>query len=94
MKVGLYLTNQQHLSADMVRALEDQITMGHLARDYGWASIFSGKYYLTEGDNQHSSIETLRRNVDVYREALDLEKTWPNVFPALRTSLVRRIDRP
>ena len=36
MKVGLFLTNQQPLEADMVSALGDQIAMLHLARDRGW----------------------------------------------------------
>ena len=56
MKVGLYLTNQQYRSADMVRALEEQIAMVHLARDRGWSSIFSGQHYLTEGNNQQLQI--------------------------------------
>ena len=36
MKVGLFLTNQQHLETDMVRALDEQIAMVHAARDSGW----------------------------------------------------------
>ncbi len=52
MKVGLFITNQHHLDADMVRALEEQIAMVHLARDTGWNSLFSGQHYLNEGNNQ------------------------------------------
>lgn len=52
MKVGLFVTNQQYLSADMVSALGDQITMVHHARDMGWDSVFSGQHYLNEGNNQ------------------------------------------
>jgi alkanesulfonate monooxygenase SsuD/methylene tetrahydromethanopterin reductase-like flavin-dependent oxidoreductase (luciferase family) len=52
MKVGLFLTNQQRLGADMVSALLEQITMVHLARDRGWHSLLSGQHYLNEGDNQ------------------------------------------
>ena len=52
MKVGLFLTNQQPLEADMVSALGDQIAMLHLARDRGWDSLFSGQHYLNEGNNK------------------------------------------
>ncbi|NIR61106.1 MAG: LLM class flavin-dependent oxidoreductase, partial [Gammaproteobacteria bacterium] len=52
MKVGLFITNQHHLDTDMVRALEEQIAMVHLARDAGWDSLFSGQHYLNEGNNQ------------------------------------------
>ncbi len=52
MKVGLFLTNQQRLGADMVAALDEQIAMARLARDRGWDSLFSGQHYLNEGDNQ------------------------------------------
>ncbi len=52
MKVGLFITNQHHLDTDMVRALEEQIAMVHLARDAGWNSLFSGQHYLNEGNNQ------------------------------------------
>ena len=52
MKVGLFLTNQQHLDTDMVSALDEQIQMVHHARDTGWDSLFSGQHYLNEGNNQ------------------------------------------
>ncbi|HUJ75773.1 MAG TPA: LLM class flavin-dependent oxidoreductase [bacterium] len=52
MKVGIYLTNQQVLSRDMVSALQEQYAMVHLARDCGWDSVFIGHHYLNEGDNQ------------------------------------------
>ena len=52
MRVGLFLTNQQHLDADMVAAFDEQIAMVRLARDAGWDSLFSGQHYLNEGDNQ------------------------------------------
>ncbi len=52
MKVGLFVTNQHRLDADMVHALEEQIAMVHLARDAGWNSLFSGQHYLNEGNNQ------------------------------------------
>ena len=52
MKVGLFLTNQQHLGADMVAALDEQVRMVHHARDHGWDSLFSGQHYLNEGNNQ------------------------------------------
>ena len=56
MKVGLFLTNQQHLDTDMVSALGDQITMVHHARDRGWDSLFSGQHYLNEGNNKQLQI--------------------------------------
>ena len=52
MKVGLFLTNQQHLDTDMMSALQDQNRMVHHARDTGWDSLFSGQHYLNEGNNQ------------------------------------------
>jgi alkanesulfonate monooxygenase SsuD/methylene tetrahydromethanopterin reductase-like flavin-dependent oxidoreductase (luciferase family) len=52
MKVGVFLTNQQTLDADMVSKLDDQITMLHAARDRGWDSVMFGQHYLNEGNNQ------------------------------------------
>jgi alkanesulfonate monooxygenase SsuD/methylene tetrahydromethanopterin reductase-like flavin-dependent oxidoreductase (luciferase family) len=52
MKVGFFTTNQQHLTTDMVSALEEQYAMVRLARDRGWDSLFSGQHYLNEGNNQ------------------------------------------
>ena len=52
MKVGLFLTNQQHLGTDMVAALDEQYRMVRHARDNGWDSLFSGQHYLNEGNNQ------------------------------------------
>ena len=59
MKVGLFLTNQQYLSTDMVSALDEQITMVRLIRDKGWDSLFSGQHYLNEGDNQQLQLVPL-----------------------------------
>ena len=56
MKVGLFVTNQQYLTTDMVSALEDQITMVHHVREMGWDSVFSGQHYLNEGNNQQLQI--------------------------------------
>ncbi len=52
MKVGLFLTNQQRLDTDMVKALDEQIAMVHAARDNGWDSLFCGQHYLNEGNNK------------------------------------------
>jgi len=52
MKIGLFVTNQQHLDKDMVEALDEQIAMVHAARDAGFDSLFSGQHYLNEGNNQ------------------------------------------
>ncbi|MCP5150119.1 MAG: LLM class flavin-dependent oxidoreductase [Chromatiales bacterium] len=56
MKVGLFVTNQQHLDKDMVGALQEQIRMVHHARDRGWSSLFSGQHYLNEGNNKQLQI--------------------------------------
>ena len=52
MKIGLFITNQQHLDVDMVTALEEQYVMVRCARDRGWHYLFSGQHYLNEGDNK------------------------------------------
>lgn len=52
MKIGLFITNQQRVEADMVQALGDQIAMVHHARDRGWDSLLTGQHYLNEGDNK------------------------------------------
>jgi alkanesulfonate monooxygenase SsuD/methylene tetrahydromethanopterin reductase-like flavin-dependent oxidoreductase (luciferase family) len=52
MKLGLFVTNQQYLDTDMVKALDEQIAMVHAARDGGWDSLFTGQHYLNEGNNK------------------------------------------
>jgi alkanesulfonate monooxygenase SsuD/methylene tetrahydromethanopterin reductase-like flavin-dependent oxidoreductase (luciferase family) len=52
MKVGLFITNQQHLDRDMVSALDEQISMVRHARDRGWDSLLTGQHYLNEGNNR------------------------------------------
>ncbi|MBU2531483.1 MAG: LLM class flavin-dependent oxidoreductase, partial [Alphaproteobacteria bacterium] len=59
MKVGIFITSQQRLSADMVSKLNDQIVMVHAARDRGWDSVMFGQHYLNEGDNQGMQIVPL-----------------------------------
>ena len=59
MKVGLFVTNQQYLTTDMVSALDDQIAMVRLVRDRGWDSLFSGQHYLNECNNQQHQIVPL-----------------------------------
>jgi len=59
MKVGLFITNQQHLTTDMVSALEEQYVMVRHARDRGWDSLFSGQHYLNEGDNKQLQLVPL-----------------------------------
>lgn len=56
MKVGIFITNQQKLDADMVSRLDDQIKMLHTARDRGWDSAMFGQHYLNEGNNQQLQI--------------------------------------
>jgi alkanesulfonate monooxygenase SsuD/methylene tetrahydromethanopterin reductase-like flavin-dependent oxidoreductase (luciferase family) len=55
-KVGLFVTNQHTLDADMVSAFHDQIAMVRHARDRGWDSVFSGQHYLNEGNNKQLQI--------------------------------------
>ena len=64
MKVGLFVTNQQYLSTDMVSALDEQIAMVRMARDRGWDSLFSGQHYLNEGNNQQLQLVPLSGAVD------------------------------
>jgi alkanesulfonate monooxygenase SsuD/methylene tetrahydromethanopterin reductase-like flavin-dependent oxidoreductase (luciferase family) len=45
-QVGLFLTNQHPVGADMVAALEGQVRMVHHARDHGWDSLWSGQHFL------------------------------------------------
>ena len=52
MKVGLFVTGQQHLDTNMVLAFEEQVSMVRHARDQGWDSLFSGQHFLNEGDNK------------------------------------------
>ncbi len=52
MKIGLFLTSQHHLDKNMVEALDEQITLVHTARDFGWDSLYSGQHYLNEGNNK------------------------------------------
>ena len=61
MKIGLFITNQQHLETDMVGALQEQYAMVHLARDRGWDSLFSGQHYLNEGNKQLQLVPFLAR---------------------------------
>lgn len=56
MKVGLFLTNQQHRDRDMVAALQEQLVMTRHARDHGWDSLFSGQHYLNEGNSKQLQI--------------------------------------
>jgi alkanesulfonate monooxygenase SsuD/methylene tetrahydromethanopterin reductase-like flavin-dependent oxidoreductase (luciferase family) len=59
MKVGLFITNQQHLTTDMVGALEEQYVMVRHARDRGWDSLFSGQHYLNDGNNKQLQLVPL-----------------------------------
>lgn len=48
-QVGLFLTNQQAVGDDQVKALSGQLRLASAAREAGWDSIFVGQHYLTEG---------------------------------------------
>ena len=45
-QIGLYLTNQHPLGADMVEALRGQLRLLHHARDHGWDSVWSAQHFL------------------------------------------------
>ena len=45
-QIGLYLTNQHPVGADMVEALLGQIRLLHHARDHGWDSVWSAQHFL------------------------------------------------
>jgi alkanesulfonate monooxygenase SsuD/methylene tetrahydromethanopterin reductase-like flavin-dependent oxidoreductase (luciferase family) len=45
-QIGLYLTNQHPVEADLVEALRGQIRLLHHARDHGWDSVWSGQHFL------------------------------------------------
>src|SRR5579875_3323416 len=48
-QVGLFLTNQQPVNADQIKALNGQIALARTARDAGWDSLLVGSHYLAEG---------------------------------------------
>ncbi|KRE40779.1 LLM class flavin-dependent oxidoreductase [Knoellia sp. Soil729] len=48
MQIGLFLTNQQPLGTDQVRALDEQLELVRTARDAGWDAVFAGQHYLSE----------------------------------------------
>lgn len=48
MEIGLFLTNQQPLGTDQVRAFGEQLELVRTARDAGWDSVFAGQHYLSE----------------------------------------------
>jgi alkanesulfonate monooxygenase SsuD/methylene tetrahydromethanopterin reductase-like flavin-dependent oxidoreductase (luciferase family) len=45
-QIGLYLTNQHPVGADMVEALRGQIRLLHHARDHGWDSAWGAQHFL------------------------------------------------
>ena len=61
MKVGIFVTHQNPLGADMVSALDEQFAMTRLARDRGWDAVGTGQHYLSEGMSQLQLIPFLAR---------------------------------
>jgi alkanesulfonate monooxygenase SsuD/methylene tetrahydromethanopterin reductase-like flavin-dependent oxidoreductase (luciferase family) len=45
-QIGLYLTNQHPVGADMVEALRGQIRLLYHARDRGWDSVWGAQHFL------------------------------------------------
>ena len=48
-KIGLFLTNQHPLGADLVAGMDDQLRMVRAVRDRGWDSVWAGQHYLPDG---------------------------------------------
>lgn len=46
-RVGIFLTNQQPLGSDQVRALDDQLLLTRVVRDHGWDCVFAGQHHLS-----------------------------------------------
>src|SRR5262245_48407097 len=62
MKVGLFVTTQQTLDTDRLRALGHQNAMVHAARNGGWNLVLTAQHYLNEGNNkQLQSVPFLAR---------------------------------
>lgn len=60
-RVGLFLTNQQVLGADLTVALGEQLEMLRAARDAGWDSVFAGQHYLAAGMSHIQPVPFLAR---------------------------------
>jgi alkanesulfonate monooxygenase SsuD/methylene tetrahydromethanopterin reductase-like flavin-dependent oxidoreductase (luciferase family) len=61
MEFGLFLTNQQPVGTDQRRALTEQLHLLHMARDAGFASVFAGQHYLSEGVSHIQPLPYLAR---------------------------------
>ncbi|MCY4424759.1 MAG: LLM class flavin-dependent oxidoreductase [Acidimicrobiaceae bacterium] len=48
-KIGLFLTNQHPVGADLAAGMDDQLRMVREVRDRGWDSIWAGQHYLPDG---------------------------------------------
>ncbi len=48
-KVGLFLTNQHRLGADLAAGAQDQLGLVRVVRDHGWDSVWAGQHYLPDG---------------------------------------------
>ena len=48
-KIGLFLTNQHPVGADLMAGMDDQLRMVRAVRDRGWDSIWAGQHYLPDG---------------------------------------------
>ena len=49
MKIGLFLTNQHPVGADLVAGMDDQLRLVRAVRDRGWDSVWAGQHYLPDG---------------------------------------------
>ena len=56
-KIGLFLTNQHRVGADLIQCQNEQLALFRQVRDSGWDSIFTGQHYLPE-DPHHPAFES------------------------------------
>lgn len=69
-KIGLFLTNQHRLGADLVAGMDDQLLMVKEARDRGWDSIWAGQHYLPDGMAMPQCVPFVSR---ITAESADME---------------------
>ena len=61
MDFGIFLTNQQPVGVDQLRALDEQLHLLRTARDCGFTSVFAGQHYLSDGVSHIQPLPYLAR---------------------------------
>lgn len=51
-RVSLFLTNQQPLGSDQIRALDGQLSLVEEVRNHGWDGVIVGQHHLSDGLTQ------------------------------------------